>query len=529
MFRATYNIENFFPVFQAEQHGGNESQVRVLEGQNFAWHTNGVFSAYAHELCATAPGTDGTTRHPGSFNIARNQYSFFNSGVYTKVAGVQVPVFPCPRDDINIDREKYKWTYAYVGTAHYFSHPEWSEILYYDQHDDTWGKFRPACWNGPIYGITHAENRLIVMLTDTVGWSSFDQGQLGWDCASPCGSGYQSLALIRYGCPLTVMPYQTGWLSFTDKGVMISMPTTDLVPDPEGDGVLAGPVMYRHEELTFDNLAIGPTAVEHINEKDVIWLCDRGYWHMDGLNAVPWQPEWSAWWRDYLRDYTTDFSSDSVMLSYIRPFGHLVTSHKAAQGDQWYEHGAVYQFDLEKWGSFDKPHKGFSWDKDEMVKSRYKQFFSFFDNACAVQDITHGPTDDSYIKLGPLRLDAQNELHEANDISLLFGVRLGFSKRPWVDNVERYSIRGTEDFWNRMKRENQVPTHCDVYTAGSEDGVDPTIEATEPATLVTRSAYAAEYSCHTSGHLHLIVVETQEEIDFFDVRHLQLSFLPIGV
>ena len=529
MYSQTFALGNFHPVWDHEQPDQKDGRIKVLAGKNFAWHTRGIFSAYASELgCSVPTPAAAATRHPGSFTVAKKNYHFFNDGVYAHAGGACIKVFECLRDRASTTLEIYKWSYAYVGTVHYFSHPEWSEIIYYDEHADTWDCFRADCWEGPVYGITHAENRLVVLLTDVVGWSMFDKGFDGFECSSYCGSGYQSLALIRYGCPFRVEPYADGWLTFTDMGIMLSQPITDLVPDPEGDGVLSGPVIYKHQELTFDNLAVGPCAIEHIDEKDVIWLSERGFWHLNRGALEPWQPEWSGWFRDHWRDYSTLRPLDDVMLTSLRPFGWLGVSFKQANTDH-YTNAAMYQFDLDRWGSFDYDHHGFAWKEEDGVKSRFRPFFAYFAVGNNWRNITHGTTDNSYVKLGPVTLHAETELHEAENKQLLFATRVGLSKRPWVDNYQQHAVRGTEDFWQKNEREVEIPSEFDLYVSGTEDGVHNETGQTEPLTRVQRQGYTASYSGHVTGYSHLFTFECANATDFFDIRTIQASFIPVGI
>jgi hypothetical protein len=143
-------------------------------------------------------------------------------------------------------------THAHVGNDWFYNHPSVG-LVKYDGLCDTWSLVDRALLNTdplqPIYAITHADNRLIFLLSDTVGWSCIDFGD---SPSCECNLWWwfpESIAHFVSGHPLNVVPYGKGFLTFTTNGIMIS----ELSTDPTA--------AFVHRAFTFRNTA--PQSVLH--------------------------------------------------------------------------------------------------------------------------------------------------------------------------------------------------------------------------------------------------------------------------
>ena len=167
-------IRGLTPVLGRTQ--GDE--VRVLTGKNFDFTSAGPRSAFGSNLVNQAP-LEITSDFPESFNILNTSY-VFDANTVVQLCPMQVCfTFEtgkyCPSDVC------HRWSMAYVGDTYYFSRPDVG-IIQYDVYKDEWSQWTPQHFNDvqlhpPIYGVSQSLNRLIVLGSDTVGWSEIDNGK----------------------------------------------------------------------------------------------------------------------------------------------------------------------------------------------------------------------------------------------------------------------------------------------------------------------------------------------------------------
>lgn len=541
MYSQTFQIGPYRPVLQAEQSGkAAQGQLAVQDGHNFAWHTRGVFSAHSYQrLTAAAPAGD---LHPGDYTINSKQVFCFTNGIYELENGAYQPLynFNLPQISAEYDLTVYKWSYAYVGTIHYFSHPLVSHLIWYDEHAGTWGEFRDPCWTGPLFGIAHADNRLILQLTDVVGWSEFDDGQ-AWGSDFYKGIGYQSLALIRYGQPFGVMPYRDGFLTFTKHGIMVSKPNPPQGPDPAygSGGGGGGDLVFRHEELTFDDLPLGPCAIEHIDEKAVYWICRKGfrtYQPSSGSNAfgavLPFQEEMSLFYREAVLPIYIDNSMaslDDFCLSYSREIGWLFISSKITPGNVVYNRAHVYQFEIDRWGSFNHEHQHVGFGHGE--KDCVAHFYGFLDGTGRYCKVDHVPRDFlSWVKFTPTRLEVPQEqglgIEAQTSVQEL---RLGFSKPEWHGDTSVLQKATLTSSWAATKTDHEHVTKCDVLVASGDDANTVVVDENEYAHLLNRTEQIATYTLHTTGTSHTVFVIADEPTYHYDLSHIEVGYFFAGV
>lgn len=554
MHARTFNIGKYTPVLQGEQSGqSDQNTIAVQDGENFAWHTRGVFSAHSYEAI-TGPANVAEL-HPHDWLISGRRIWTFIDGVYVVDNGAYVPLFefnlPVAENPFGRELAMYKWTYAYVGCRHHFSHPLVNEIIYYDESLDIWGNYRNDDWNGPIFGITHADNRLVIMLEDVVGWSNFDDGHAWTEGDWYKGSGYQSLALIRYGQPFGVWPFRNGFLSFTQRGIMYSAPILQGTVDPtqaggregltKGPPALGGQLIFRHEELNFDDIPVGPAAIEHIEEKQVIWLSRKGFQSFapdvnggEGNAPSTWQTEMSLFYRELVlpeRLEEVNTQLDDFALNYSREIGWLFVSSTCEAGEVGYDRAHVYQFELDRWGSFNHRHLhvGYQHANDE----RDRGFYGFADMQGRYCEVDHQPRNFiSWVKFTPVRLaDPGAQGIGAEMVSSVQGIRLGVSKPFW--RQREYNPRehkaGLYSSWYTDKQDHEHVSNFACIISSGFDSTTYVVDEQEHAQLTNRTDESMLFSCHSTGLAHNLIVSAENENCYYDISHIEISYFFAGV
>ena len=530
MFSQTFGIQNYLPILSAEQAGKQQDQLAVVDGANFAWRARGPFSAYAN---TPASNFSAAPLQPQPFikRIANRVYVFTATGVLRlEPDGAWAAVFAYALEtyDIAVHADTYKWSYAYVGTRHWFCHPQVG-LVWFDEFADVWGQYWDECWARPAFSITQAENRLVILLRDVVIWSAFDRGDQfphQWEA----GSGAQSLALIRYGRPLGVFAYNDGWLTFTTMGAMVSRPTTDIVRHPDGEGLVAGALVFNHQELTFENLPIGPAAICSVDDRQVVWLARSGFYSFQPGNGGSfgglsvWQPEMGLFYAEAVTPnwpaIAPDFYGDVAAISWVPEMTAIAVSSKSASDFAAYDRAHVFQTDLERWGSFNEHHTVFG----PAVSSAHQ--FTFLRSILQLRGVTHTERAGSWVRFSPMRLQLPQEptLNEGT-ITSLQSIRLGTGKR--LDEFHR-PVNFFQSAWGASKREAETPTNCAVYVSGGWDTETQNVDQNVLATLVHYNERTRHYACDTTGITHTVTVATEFPEQFFEVTSVELGFFLAG-
>lgn len=540
MFSQSYSFVGYFPALTAEQIGKAKDEMAIVDGQNFAWKLNGVFSAYAHESVGK-PTEAVIMRHPYDAVIAGQLYVFFSNGVWRLENGLFTQVFdfagaPAFENPKGWDLSLYKWTSAYIGTRHWFCHPAVG-LVYYDQFDDEWGFFRDDCWSGPVYACCNADNRLVVLLEDVVAWSRFDRGNEFTCDTWHCGAGAQSLALIKYGQPYSVMPYSKGWLTFTSMGTMVSRPVQDLVGAPDGRSVAPGALVFNHSLVSAEAVCIGTTAMTHVDDSSVIWLTQNGFRSFSpsqgggwgGLNN--WQPEMSQFYAETLLPaLQSDFELDTVNIEVSRDCGWVfISSRPQDYALLGYSRAHVFQPDIGKWGSFNWPHTQIGRHRDGGISSD----LGYLDNAGRLQKVDHALSSgiESWIKFSPVRLQVPNDPNGVAElITATQTFRFGTSKPGWP-TAPALTL---ESSWKPQVADSakraEPPTHCRFFVSSGFSAEEPNVDMQQWLTEVSQHSSVVYLSGTSTGILHTIgAVATSDMSEYFCINSVEVSYTFAGV
>ena len=530
MYTQTFNIGAYLPAVTDEQSGKADNQLSIVDGENFAWKASGVFSAFGHEVITGAFEIPGF--HVTPFQVGGETWIFGRTQVAREVGGAWDVLYEFPAvadqpSEFNLDH--YKWTMAWVGTRYWFAHPLVG-LVYYDHHDDEWGMFRHENWLGPVYACCHADNRLVVLLNDVVAWSRFDRGDQFDDISWHCGTGAQSLALIRYGQPFAVYAYNGGWLTFTSAGIMISMPSNQQTLHPNMEKGAFGALVYNHEEVSWQNLPFGPLSLTAVDDKQVLWMSNGGL-----LVASPGQggstisitpvdqPMNLFYMENVLRNTTADTIAE-YRLDYLPDVDWLVLSSRGGV-ETFFSRAHILQRGYQRWASFNFPHECFcplnrvaEVDLDHVLTG-------FITPARRLSQIDHRPHAYSWVQFSPTRLEAPNEQIPAGALTQTHQLKVHRGKPMW-DTPGPAQRRSA---WRLERREAWAENRMHVYLFGGWDNQTENIDERIKAHPVVVGETTDYYACNTTGVVHTLWVECAGPDDFYEINSVEVTFTFAGV
>lgn len=537
MYSQSFSFSGYAPGLPSEMVGKSQNQMAVVDGENFAWTVDGVFSAYGNTDIGKPAGAV-VMAHPHTAVINNVLHAFYQNGVWKLVAGVWELAFdftsaPAFTNHKGWDLDAYKWTDAYIGTAFWFCHPSIG-LMFYDQFTDQWGWLRDDCWTGPIYACANADNRLVLLLEDTVVWSHFDRGDKFTCDTWHAGSGAQSLALIQYGQPYSVLPYRGGWLTFTSMGVMRSQPNADVVGAPDGKSVAVGALVFNHAPVTQVDISIGATGAAHINGDVVIWLAPRGFMQFAPSQGGGWgamqefEPVMGKFYAEYLLPASTGRVTDRFCLDVARDAGWLFVSSRGSDDLAGYSRAHVYQPDMQKWGSFNLAHLHVG----RGTAAAQMADLNFINTAGKVRLVQHkiGAARKSWIKFSPMRLQAPNEPSvPAGAMSTVQGARVGVGSPVWEGASPSLSLASQ---WADAKRKPELSmpgTLARFFCAGGFDDYEPNVDQQIWMVEVSRHDNMIYLAGSTSGVTHTFGALAETSDEFFHITSLELDFTFTGV
>ena len=538
MYTQSFALAGYLPNFTAEQAGKAKDQMTVTDGKNFAWTSRGVFSAYSNYLVGK-PSDATLMRHPGMFIAKQKVHLFYRNGVWlVEDNGSFTQVFsfanaPAFNNPAGYALDAYKWTTCFVGTCRWFCHPLVG-LVYYDEYSDEWGFFRDDCWGGPVFGCCEASNRLVVLLSDVVAWSMVDRGNQFVVDEWRCGSGAQSLALIEYGQPFTVMPYNGGWLTFTSAGTLTSAPDESMVANPDMNGVAPMALVYAHRALSQEDILIGPCAATHLDERAVVWLTQKGFRSFaaasgGGFGSVDtWQAPMSAFYAEHVLPNARGMDLDQFCLEVARDCGWLFVSSRG-QDEQvlGYSRAHVFQPEIEKWGCFDYPHLTVG----RARRSTIQPDLGFMDAAGRFKDVDHSlhGIGNSWVKFSPVRLQIPNDqslppgtMTATQDFKIGVGMP-NWSPEPGLQLASAWANLEVKQF-------TPLPaTHAQFFVYSGFDAETPNNDMQQWLHEVSRH-HSVLYAVATStGVLHTMGALADAVGEFFHITSIEIGYTYAGV
>jgi len=554
-------IEGFIPSFAHAQLQQDTGKVYILRGRNFDWDLRGPRSGYGNDrINSGLISVDRLKNQPRFFRIKEHTFLFTAGTVYRCdavcspiVVEYEFPWLVCGGED----EGQYPWSMAYVGQYYLFSHP-YAGIIYYDELKSTWGKhpLDAICITSCIYGITAAKNRLVILTRDTVVYSAYDD-PFALKCNAYDGAGIQSLDEISKGIPYGVYETRNGFVAYTSRGILSgrevpASPFQGADPGNISIGTLALVQPAFNVDWHADQIVpISPNAIAAVAGLEQIILTKRGFYRIDGNRNLGELNESLAWqtligvyladneFRDNrsvnLRDY------GAVRLEYDWQFGRLWVSFREDKQIP-YSRCLVYQFDYDKWGSFDTKHwcvgathmSRMDYNKAKcygfLAETGFIAEFRLTGHSCVqghAPDCTKTPgicTDwfwplDSFIEIGPFK---RTDYTYGNRMSNFVNVILDMSPMTGTINDERFHTHRTADAWEE-RAEIEFPTNCKVWLAASIDGHQRFLSNHEPLTLTDVDGRRRHYACYNTGVSATLMLNATQVGEYYQLHTVQIT------
>jgi len=524
---ATYpasKITGLLPVFD---HAMPRQTPGVLRGSNFRWKTNAIYSGFGSTNVANlnAPFVDYLAMYLPFYdgNILCTQSGIYSFDQTTKLYMLLIGLVPETRTNMHHD---YPWTHAHVGNDWFYNHPAIG-LVKYDGLCNTWSLVPRALLNTdplqPIYAITHADNRLIFLLSDTVGWSCIDFGD-SLRANAICGGGFQNLSLIRSGHPLGLAPYGKGFLTFTTNGIMMS----ELSSDPTA--------AFTHRAFTFRNTALNPFCIipfEDNDKNEVIWLGKNGFNITAGGAIKKWKPEQG----NYIEEYELlrtgidldDFSSIKLWhipeeeLLFVSFYDRVATNFAVSY------RSLVLHLELDKWSSFDQPHYTISEIYGTSHRGRSFEF-GFLSPSMHTHILDESRTNagqplEAYVELGPFKF-AQESFHSIMTYSQRMSLQMPVPDLQ-IEGVLEHDLGSTHqstlhvlDHWSDNLQYYSLPR---IRVNGSADGYTLFEQNWCDASIVAVNGRDHNFSYNITAQYLTVSLHAEALGEWFELHHIAVQ------
>lgn len=554
-------IEGFMPSFTHTQLQQDMGKVYVIRGRNFDWDLQGPKSGYGNE-CLYPRGIplEQLKYQPRFFRIQEHTFLFTAGVVYTQfsVCGELTPIFTF---EWNVcggeDEGQYPWSMAYVGQYYLFSHP-YAGIIYFDELNQVWGKhpLDAPCITSCVYGITSAKNRLVILTRDTVVYSAYDD-PFAIKCNNYDGAGIQSLDEISKGIPYGVYETRQGFVVYTSRGILSgrevpASPFQGADPGNISVGTLALVQPAFNVDWHADQIVpIGPNAIAAVAGFEQIILTKRGFYRVDGMRTLgeladqfAWQTLIGVYFADTefkdnrsvnLRDY------GAVRLEYDWQFGRLWVACRDEKKSP-YNRALVYQFDYDRWGSFDITHWCVGATQFSRVEFNKVKSYGFITQAgliCEFRQTAHSCVQgnahecaatpgicidkywplDSFIEIGPFK---RTDYRYANRMSNFTAVTLDMPTTRGGLLDERAHTHRLNDAWEE-RTQNEVACACKVSLSCSIDGYRLFEHNYEPLTLSDVDGRRRHYACYNTGVVATILIDATQVGEYYQLHTVMLT------
>ena len=199
------NVKGLLPAIDPKK----SNQPFCLDGENFYCDVNGPRSGFGRTSVTDDAFEDAT--YVQSIEVDGDEFVFTSSVAlkYSVTARDFLPLYT-----YTPITNQHAWTSAHVGTKYFFCHPDVG-LLSYDLVTNVWNTYSGGSYPSNMYACTASAGRLIILALDVVAWSSIDDGT---DVvpSTTTGAGFQLLAILGKGTPLSIQSVADGYLAFTE-------------------------------------------------------------------------------------------------------------------------------------------------------------------------------------------------------------------------------------------------------------------------------------------------------------------------
>jgi hypothetical protein len=495
-------------------------------------------------------------------------------------------VFEFPWKLTHTQFDEYPWTMAIVGGIYYFSHPA-ADIIYFDTFTHSWGIYPldPNCFTRPVVGLAESGNRLVMLLKDTVNWSELDNG-FNIDCDIYSGAGFQHLDRITAGTALGVVPTRSGFMTFTSRGTMNS---TELSPKNTGlrmhldtglesdknssskESTAAGlfdtlrdsaDPQYNHSWQNKDIIPLNPHCFVQLPNFQTLILTKRGFFIInekqvaDEIETSDWQTMFGKYLSDQEwcpRVYTRKVEENTfrthfravrlsdfahIKLEYNWQFGELWVSFRYGN-DKFHRKALVYQFDFDKWCSFDQNHYCVGDMHLDRMPYMHKKSYGFLNEFGGFQEFNSAgwinlatlSTNNilgcnldkthlnSFVEIGTFRRNnfkTHDMLTRVTDVTLGHGSSSG-------DIELTFDTHNGEliDNWEEQGYIEQA-TKFQSSLVGTYDGYNQFHDQWEALSCFKTTGHKSYYSTNNSAQAHSVIIYTNNVDDFYQISTIHV-------
>lgn len=314
-------------------------EIHVLDGANFLVNAEGPFSAFGSQFVTYEKIIN--INDVATFTIESDKTFVFTSNAVLQLDALSqkyfvVFSFPEVTDD-------FPWSFALVGSKYYFA-KKGADLFQYTPLTNAWKTLTPGNTSGltpDIYAVTETFGRLIILSLTVNQWSAIDDGEIYEDLS--LGAGSQSLAIIGNGKPLGVFHVDLGFITFTNKGILLFRRVEAQIP-------------FRYDIVNQKTFPISPYAIVEI-EKDLhIFLAKSGLFTYNGRELIEWQPLMSEFLRQkILPDYSFALNNNpQIRLFFDSSRQWFFVATAFASTKRFYNKTYALYVPRNEWGSFDK-------------------------------------------------------------------------------------------------------------------------------------------------------------------------------
>jgi hypothetical protein len=313
-------------------------------------------------------------------------------------------------------------------------------------------------------------------------------------------------------------------------GIMLSMPEYGQTLDPDLTKLNVGAVVFKHEEVSFEELPVGPTAIEHADESAVYWLAKQGFREYTpsqggGTGSVkPAFAPFSEFYSEYLLPQCDAAPQDHFMLNMARDTGWLFVSSRESPADLHYARAHVYQRTVDRWGSFDYAHLHVGYGRRAGKYTTESMNYGFISDTLRMCVVDHRPTIGNWLRFSPMRLQMAQEDVPATTICSVQEVRLGHSRPHWPADP----THGLQSHWLSQKRAEQFPTRSAVYLSGGWDSETQNLDEGRALTITKPGQNTSVYVGHVTGITHSLALRTEHSGEHYEITSVEMSFFFSG-
>jgi len=494
----------------------------VIRGRNFRFNLRGIYSGWGNSISAQVLPDE--SFFPATFRQDDRVVLVTQHGLYSS-ASKCAPWQPClsypkiqrvdPRD------EDYPISQAYAGNVYYYAHPQIG-IVAYDTIHKSCHMVDLTCFSGPIYGITQALNRLIVLAKDTVSWSRPDNGDK-LDCSLHKGAGFQSLSIAKYGRPLAVKPTRNGFAVYTTNALLQFSETAPL----------AG---FRVDVISEELVPINPWAVVARDNLTHIFLAKSGLY---AYNGQSYPEEIQHVVGRYLVEIELPrlqhlldthaialFDSPSTQETFISILGY------DGSADHW-QRSLVYHWGLDKWSSFDQPHLwiGPSVFDEERIHTidlgfiHYDRYPRHFDSTRGIVEPTGIGCEsdlkpiDSWVELGLFHIpvqDSQTRDSVLNNVIVHSG--------PMISTAAWRHSQALLEKVDQWKENAEIYNEFALFAMSTNDGYATASFNWMAGHIVESTVYMRNYALDNIGRYHTIRIVAENPGEYYEINAISLDY-----